>query len=273
MMRILRITVLGIFIVVTVISGVLFIKDEITTDDTIPKITIEEEILEVELDAKKEDFLKGVTAYDEKDKDITDKVIIETISKFIEKGVCKVSYAVCDNDNNVATAVRKVRYKGYKSPEFKMTGSPCYSIYEYIDLFEIISAKDCIDGDISKDIVITSKDFAGSTAGVFNIEATVTNSKGDTSTLKFPMVVEDRTPGAPVIELKNYLVYTSVNKKLDFKQYLLKATDNNDNDLTPTVRIETNVDFSKEGTYSVHYYATDETGSQGHTMLIVVVGK
>ncbi|MBQ5592683.1 MAG: DUF5011 domain-containing protein [Clostridia bacterium] len=273
MIRILRIAVLGLFVVATVFSGVLFIKDKVTTDTTIPKITIEEEVLEVALNAKNGDLLKGVTAADEKDGDLTDKVIIESISKFIEKGVCKVTYAVCDNDNNVATAVRKVRYKGYKSPEFKMTGSPCYSLYEYIDLFDIISAKDCIDGDITKDIVITSKDFAGSTAGVFNIEATVTNSKGDTSNLKFPMVVEDRTPGAPVIELKNYLVYTSVNKKIDFKQYLLKATDNHDTDLTQAVRIETNVDFSKEGTYSVHYYVTDEAGSQGHTMLIVTVGK
>lgn len=273
MMRVLRIAVLGLFVVATVISGALFIKDKITTDTTIPIITIEEEVLEVELNAKKEDFLKGITASDEKDGDISDKVIIESISKFIEKGVCKVTYAVCDNDNNVATAVRKVRYKNYKSPEFRMTGSPCYSLYEYIDLFDIISVNDCIDGNISKDIVITSKDFAGSTAGVFNIEATVTNSKGDTSTLKFPMVVEDRTPGAPVIELKNYLVYTSINKTVDFKQMLLKATDNNDTDLTQAVRIETNVDFSKEGTYSVHYYVTDEQGSQGHTMLIVVVGK
>ena len=273
MMRILRIAVLGLFVVATVISGVLFVKDKITTDTTIPKITIEEEVLEVALDAEKDAFLKGVTAFDEKDGDITDKVIVESISKFIEEGVCKVSYAVCDNDNNVATAVRKVRYKGYKSPQFKMSGSPCYSIYEYIDLFDIISAKDCIDGDISKDIVITSKDFAGSTAGVFNIEATVTNSKGDTSTLKFPIVVEDRTPGAPVIELKDYLVYTSVNKTVDLKKMLLKATDNHDTDLTQSVRIETNADFSKEGTYSVHYYVTDELGSQGHTVLIIVVGK
>ena len=272
MMRFVRIAVLGIFVVTTVISGVLFVKNKITTDTTIPKITIEEEVLEVALGAKTEDLLKGVTAFDEKDGDISDKVIVETISKFIDKGVCKVTYAVCDSDNNVSTAVRKVRYKGYKSPEFRMTGSPCYSLYEYIDLFDIISVKDCIDGDISKDIVITSKDFTGSTAGVFNIEATVTNSKGDTSTFKFPMVVEDRSPGAPKIELKNYLVYTQVNKPVDFRQYVLNPEDNPDANLAAAVRIETNADFTKAGTYSVHYYLTDESGNQGHTMLILIVG-
>ena len=109
MMRLVRIAVLGIFVVTTVMSGVLFIKNKITTDTTIPEITIEEEVLEVALDAKTEDLLKGVKAFDEKDGDISNKVIVETISKFIDKGVCKVTYAVCDSDNNVSTAVRKVR--------------------------------------------------------------------------------------------------------------------------------------------------------------------
>ena len=49
MIRILRIAVLGLFVVATVFSGVLFIKDKVTTDTTIPKITIEEEVLEVAL--------------------------------------------------------------------------------------------------------------------------------------------------------------------------------------------------------------------------------
>ncbi len=272
MMRVLRIAVLGLFLVATVFSGALFIKEKINTDKTIPQITIDQEIIEVSFNATKEEMLKGVTAYDEKDKDLSDKVIIESISKFIEEGVCKVTYAVCDSNNNVATAVRKIKYKNYKSPTFGLSGSLCYSLYEHINLFEILTATDCIDGDVSKDIVVTSKDFAGSTAGVFNVEATVTNSKGDTSTIKLPLVVEDRMPGAPTITLNNYLVYTPVGKTLDFKQYIAASTDEIINPPVESIRIESNVDFSKAGTYSVHYYATDEMGAQGHTMLIVIVG-
>ncbi len=271
-MRLLRLSVTVIFVIVSIVFVGFYVNEKINTDNTIPKITIENELLDVDFNADTDDFLRGVTAFDGKDGDITDKIIVESISKFVADGICKVKYAVCDSNNNVATATRKIRYKNYYSPSFTMKKSTCYSIYEVVNTEDTFFAEDCIDGDISRNIIVTSKDFTDSVAGVFEIEVSVTNSKGDTSVIYIPLIVEDRAVSAPKIELKEYLVYTQVGKPITFEGLIDNATDKFGNDLTSNVRIEENVDFMNAGTYSVHFYVIDGQNVQGHTVLNVIVG-
>lgn len=271
-MRVLRLIVALLFVVMSILFVGFYVKEKATTDNTIPVISVEGDIIEVSFQATEEELLKGVTAYDAKDKDITDRIIVESVSKFLDDGICKVTYAVCDNDNNVANATRKIKYKNYESPKFSMKASTCYSIYEKINVSDVISAYDCIDGDVSRSIIVTSEDFTSSVAGVFNIEVSVTNSKGDISSIKIPLVVEDRSVSSPVVELTEYLIYVDKNAEIDFAEYIVGATDKNGNNVSDTIRIETNADLTKEGTYSVHYYATDSKGAQGHTILNVIVG-
>lgn len=271
-MKVLRIAVSLLFVLTTAIFCYLLVTEKMEKDDTIPVITIKEEVLEVAINATRNDLLKGVTAYDEKDKDLTDKVIVESISDFIAPGYCRVTYAVCDSDNRVATATRKIYYKGYTSPKFKISKSLCYSLYERLDISKAITAEDCIEGDISDNIIISSDDYTGSIEGVFNIQATVTNSKGDTSTITVPLIVEDLSLSAPKIELKEYLIYAKPNAELNFEEYIVSATDSKDKDITDSVTFETNIDTSKEGTYTVHYYVTDSKDVEGHSVLTVIIG-
>ena len=270
-MRILRLVVSLIFVVTTALYAYFLVTEKIKNDETLPVITLKEEVLEVDIDATKEDLLSGVTAFDEKDGDLTDRVIVESVSNFIEPGLCRVTYAVCDNNNHVATATRKIRYKGYTSPKFTLSEDLCYSLYERLDVSKAIGAVDCIEGDISTNIVISSEDYTSSIEGVFNIQATVTNRKGDSSTITVPLIIEDRSLSAPTIELKEFLVYSKPNKKIDFKKYLDSAKDSRGNDLTKDVTIETNIDVSKEGSYTVHYYVTDKNGVVGHSVLTVII--
>lgn len=95
----------------------------INADKTIPVITVEEELIEVSLKATDEELLKGVSAHDEKDGDLTGNIIIESVSGFTEKGVSKITYAVCDSNNNVAKTTRKIRFNGYQSPKFRVAVS------------------------------------------------------------------------------------------------------------------------------------------------------
>ncbi len=271
-MRLLRICIVILFIVISVVFGGMYVENVVLADKTIPVISIDSNVLEVSLNAGDEELLKGVTAYDEKDKDITDKVIVESVSNFIDDGVCKVTYAVCDNDNHVAKKSRKIKYKDYQSPKFGLTESTCYSIYERINLANAVTAEDCIDGDISKQVIITSENYTKSVAGVFSINVTVSNKKGDVSELEIPLIIEDRELSAPVIELKDYLVYVKTGSKLNLPGMIVSATDSKQNDLKDSVKIESDINTSKEGTYTVHYYVTDEDNLRGHTVLTVVVG-
>lgn len=270
-MKVFKIIVVIAFVFISIASAAVFISEKINTDKTIPQITVEEEMIEVSLKAKDEELLKGLTAFDEKDGDLTDKIIIESISRFTEKGVCKVSYAVCDSDNNVAKATRMIKYKGYKSPRFKVLDNLCFSLYEHIDISEAITAHDSLEGGITNKIVVTSDDYSTSIAGVFSLNVTVTNDKGDSSTIKLPLIVEDTPLSAPKIELKEYLVYSKKGKTLDLKSYIVDALDIDETSLKNKVTVESNVDFNKPGTYNVHYYVTDKLGIRGHSVLTVII--
>ena len=270
-MRIMRISVVVLFILTLTAFLGTFIYHNINEDNSIPEITIENDFIEVKCDATNEDFLKGVKANDEKDGDLTGEVIVESVSRFIEPGICEVKYAVCDSDNHVAHATRKVRYTDYESPKFKLKNSLCFSLYENVNIASFIGAVDSIEGDISENVVITSPDYSSSVTGIFTLELSVANKKGDTSTLRLPLITEERNLSAPTIKLKNYLIYVDKNKEVDFEDYIVEATDKNDRDLTDRVEIDDNVNFKKSGVYTVHYFVADSNGAKGHSVLNVVV--
>lgn len=270
-MRIMRISVTVLFILTLIAFFSVFIFQKKNEDNTIPEITIENDFIEVNCDATNKDFLKGIKATDEKDGDLTDEVIVESVSRFIEPGVCEVKYAVCDSDNHVAHATRKVRYTDYEPPRFKLKKSLCFSLYENINVAKCISAVDSIEGDISGNVVITSPDFSSSVTGIFTLELSVTNKKGDTSTLSLPLIMEERNLSAPTIKLKKYLIYVDKNQEVDFEDYIVEATDRNERDLTNEIEIDDDVNFKKSGTYTVHYFVTDSNEAKGHSVLNVVV--
>lgn len=274
-MRILRVVAVLLFVVTTALYVYFSVAEKIKTDNSIPVITLEEEVLEVGIDATNKDLLKGVTAFDEKDGDITNKVIVESLSNFIEPGLCRITYAVCDSNNHVATATRKVRYVGYESPKFALEEDLCYSIYERLNLKDAITATDCIDGDITDSIVVSSEDYTSAIAGVFTIQATVTNRKGDTSTVNMNLFVEDLDLSAPEIELTDYLIYMEpTSEEIDFEKYIVGAEDERGNDLTDKVQVQKGkIDTTKPGTYSVHYRVTDKNDVEGHTVLTVIIGE
>ncbi|MDD6145516.1 MAG: hypothetical protein PUB43_00525, partial [Oscillospiraceae bacterium] len=126
MMRVFRAAVVIIFVLVTAVFSAFYIKEQKSRDDTLPEIKVETDTIEVSVKDGPEILLEGVSAYDGKDGDLTDKVIVESVSKFIEKGVSKVTYAVCDSNNHVTNATRRVVYKDYESPRFNLTKSTCY---------------------------------------------------------------------------------------------------------------------------------------------------
>lgn len=271
MIRIFRIAVIALFALTSVLFAYFYAKTELTKDHTYPSIKIEKEVLEVPLNVKNEELLKGVTAYDKKDGDLTDKIIVESISKFTETGTCKITYAVCDNDNHVASATRKIKYKGYTHPKFHFTRSLCFSLYEGVNIVDAIKAKDVLDGDISNNIITTSADFETGKAGLYKLKAKVANSKGDVVEVEFPLLVEDRPLNAPQIELSKYIIYSQKGKDINFRKYVKSAVDSFEKDVSGTLSVNTDFNKNKKGVYSVHFYAKDSIDRQGHTMLTVIV--
>lgn len=269
-MKILRYSVTFLFLI-TLVLYVCFNIRQMSVDTTVPVITIDEEMLEVSITATDDELLYGVHAYDEKDGDITDKIIIESISRFTEPGVSTVKYAVCDNDNHVSSASRRITYTDYTSPRFTLSSSLVFGVSQSINIRRLLGATDSIDGDITNKVIITASDYSSSTVGIYTISAKVTNSKGDMISLQLPVYVEDLSLSAPKIVLENYLVYLGVGDEFDIEENLVSASDYDGNDLTYDVQLDTNLDLSKAGIYEVHYRVSDYAERKGHAILTVIV--
>lgn len=269
-MKILRYSVFILFLI-TLCAFVWFNITQLSEDDTFPSITIDKENLEVSITATTADLMAGVHAYDEKDGDITNKVIIESISRFTEPGVSIIKYAVCDNDNHVASASRKILYTDYTSPRFTLSDSLVFGVSQNINIRQLLGAVDSIEGDISNKVIITASDYSSSTTGVYYISAKVTNSKGDMISLQLPVYVEELSLSAPEVVLENYLLYRQVGDEFDIMENLISATDFQQNDLTAQVQIDTNLSFDKPGIYEVHYRVSDAFERKGHAILTVIV--
>lgn len=263
------VTVLLFFLVLGVFVG--FFVDEMDHgDSTYPTIQVAENLLEVSIQDGADKLLEGVTAWDEKDGDLTDKVLIESVSQFVDDETCTVTYAVADGDKHVAKNTRQIHYTDYTPPRFTMDQPLVFSVGTTLKISDLIGATDCIDGDISDKVLTTATDYQANSAGVFYLSMQVSNSKGDVRYLDLPVYVEERNQRAPVIQLSEYLVYVSKGEKLDFASYIEAVT-------SEYSRVEGDVEITQEyqpetaGVYSIHYYAWDALGNEGHTVLTVVV--
>ena len=271
LMRILRITVAVATVITVALFGYVFVRERFLSDTTYPVITMNTDTVNVKASSTDADLLQGVSAYDEKDGDLTDKLLVESVGTFIKPGWCKVIYAVCDADNHVVTAQRQVHYTDYKPPRFTMNAPLIFSAYGTLNIVGIIGAEDCLDGDISQNVIIYSPDYEDGLAGSFSLQATVKNSKGDSAEIVLPMSVEKLSNSAPDITLTDYLIYLPKGKTPDWNTFVESVTDHTGSEIALEMEIETDYNARKSGVYSVDYYGTDEAGYVGHTRLIVVV--
>lgn len=290
-----RILSIIIFVIAVGVFAGLKLYNFINGDYAGPQISMDEESITVSCEADEKELLKGIQAKDAKDGDVTDSLVVETASNFIEEGRRKITVAAFDSDNHITKASREVIYNDYRSPRFRLE-EPLKFPLNTEDIMEGISVTDVLDGDITGNIKISSEyTLDSSEAGDYPMEFTVSNSVGDV--VKLPVTVQIYDPaeeaGCPEIELSDYLVYTKKGKKLNLWDYVEKITLNGreyergeDNILRDSaaaegaenntiseedVDIKDVVDYNTAGVYEVTYEITTENGKTGSIRLIVVV--
>ena len=242
-----------------------------------PVITCTPDTISVSVNAQDRELLRGVTASDTEDGDLTSSVIIESISQFVEKGKCTITYAVFDSGNRVATASRTLYYTDYHSPRFELTSDLIYQSGTAVEPLSSVRAYDCFEGDITNRISMTivgSNDFGSSDTR--EVEFRVINSFGDVASFRANIVVvEHGSPSVPVIRLSNYLTYIHAGDTLDPLSFaeevrvMQEVLSPDDPSLTLYADTE-GFDPSVPGTYRIPIYC--ESRSQtGSTVLYVIV--
>ena len=173
-----------------------------------PEIQFAQDEIRIQTGDGYEKMLEGVTATDAEDGDVTDSVMVESISKFVEEDVVNVTYAAFDSQNHVSRAERRIRYTNYQHPRFSMSGPMVFMSKNVGDLMNDIGVTDMIDGDISVKAHASFDDTSSAlaSAGEHQVELSAANSLGDTVRLQVPVKVVEDVPHSESIPLKAYLV-------------------------------------------------------------------
>ena len=151
-----------VVLVLTLLAAALMIAAVLKTvgfsDTDGPEITMDESSITVDVDCTDEELLQGITAVDKKDGDVTDSLVVESLSNFIEKGRRQVTVAAFDQDHNVTKATREVVYDNYTSPRFSLSGPLRFAANSDEIMTAVFQVQDCLDGDLSDEVVLTSSD-------------------------------------------------------------------------------------------------------------------
>lgn len=238
-----------------------------------PEISFDETVVDATTEATDADLLKGVTAIDPEDGDVSDSLLVESVSNIISENYARVTYVAFDSKNHMCRAQRTVHYTDYQPPEFRLSHPMIFRLSATLNILDYISAEDMFDGDISRKAIYnfmgTSSSFT--VQGEHAVELRVTNSKGDTAHLDLSVEITDKEPNAADIQLKEYLVYVPVGSEFNpadyFKSYVSGSAIVTN---MGAIAVESDVDTQKAGTYTVTY-SLGAGESRSHTRLIVVV--
>ena len=184
-------------------------------------------------------------------KDYTKDIKIKNKINSKKLGTYKITYEVKINGITFKK-VRKVKLIDDEKPIITLTGNENISICpnaEYKE--EGYKATDNYDGDITKNVKITTKD------GI--ISYSVKDSSGNTAEITRTITKEDKI--APTITLKGNKTITLYLGNT-WKEPGYTATDNCDNDITNNVVKSGTVNPNKLGTYKITYTVKDMTGNQ-----------
>ena len=238
-------------------------------DDAEPTITMDQDLVTISVKDFSSALLKGVVAYDQEDGDLTNEVIVDSVSTFDALQQRVVTYAVFDSQNHVTKATRMMTYKDYTEPRFYFNGPMMGASISISNIIKALGATSSVDGDISQRVYLQTSYHSDYQA--IDAKATVSDSTGTTSELEFTYYIDTHDYSIDLI-LKQYLIYVQKGDDFDPMANLEQAIINQKEEpgLINEVTISGDVDTSEPGLYTIDY-TISYYGDHGRTQCLVVV--
>lgn len=262
-----KIRVYSIILLVTsmIVFGAYVLYTKMTSDTEAPVVSCESDTIEVSVSVTEEELLAGVTAVDDKSKDVTNTLVIEKMSAFTDENSRTVTYAAIDESGNVGRLQRTVKYTDYEKPTFGLTEPLRFRTGYSFDLLENVTAKSTLDGDLTNGIKYTQDSVIDLyEPGTYTVEFRVADSTGHVEYLPLEIELYDVTKERISVVLSEYLVYVPLNGDFDPDTYFVGS------DIDGKLEIESDVDVTQEGIYTVDYVVNGEN-SIGKSRLVVIV--
>ena len=228
-------------------------------DMTAPVITLKgDAVVTVEPGASYSDA--GASATDSYDGDLTGSIVTASTVDILTVGSYTVSYSVSDAAGNAVEMVRTVNVEDTTAPVITLLGDAVVTLEggtSYRDAGA--SATDSYDGDLTGSVV-TASTVNTEAVGSYTVTYRVSDAKGNAAE---PVVrkVNVVDTAAPVITLLGDEV-TETAFGLEYVDSGATAQDLIEGDVSERITVDSNVDTTKLGTYSVQYKATDKAGNE-----------
>jgi Leucine-rich repeat (LRR) protein len=222
--------------------------------------------------------MKGVTAHDKEDGDITKYIKVSGSVDENKQGNYELLYTVNNSDSNTTTAKRTVTV----DPKLEETSTmpvinasdKIIKVGDKFDPLAGVSANDKEDGDITKNIKVIENAVDINKPGKYKVVYQVTNSKVSTSTKAISVTVNSKEFIINSIpEIKAIDKVINVWDKFD-PLIGVKANDKEDGDITKNIKVLKNtVNVNKPGKYKVTYQVTDSQGASATKTITISVVK
>lgn len=200
------------------------------------------------------DKLKNVKAIDQEDGDITDQLIINGEVDKTKPGTYQITYEITDSSRFTNKQTILVTVVGESIPIIK-ANDLTISEGKTFNPKDYATAYDTIDGDITTNIVVEINEVDTSKEGTYKVVYKVVNTKGieTKKTINVTVVID--------LEPKLYIgkLQTRINEPLEIKNYLI-ATDKEDGNIINNIKINGDVDYTKEGIYNIEISVEDSYG-------------
>ena len=248
-MRRLRVMSIILFIISVAAFGTYWFRERIVKDQTGPVFSIDSNVLNVSVKEDETALLRGISASDASDGDVTNSIIVEHVSPFTGTGHRIIKYAAFDSDNHVTHARRELAYTDYTGTRFVLS-KPLTFPLNAKNLLEGVKAEDCIDGDITGNIKMMSDDeIDTSHVGEYSARLKVTNSAGGVSYLPVTIEIYDSSVRyrVPQLTLSAYIVYVDSGTYFDEREYIESVT----------IGSEDYTFVNTDGTYGARYVSGD----------------
>jgi hypothetical protein len=210
----------------------------------------------------------GAEATDDYDGDLTSSINVSGTVNTSVLGSYTLTYTVDDSSGNTDSASRTVIVQDITDPNISLSGGSTIYVETGTTFNDPgATATDNYDGDLSSSINVSGT-VDTSALGSYTLTYTVDDSSGNTDSVTRTVIIQDTTN--PVI---NYEGDSTVTVQFGdvYIEDGFTATDNLDGDLTESVVVTDNSDYSNLGTYTVTYEVSDASGNIGTASRTIII--
>lgn len=240
--------------------------DYLYVENNQPSITAID--IEVDINSKL-DLLKGVTASDKEDGNLTNRIEVTDNVDITKPGTYQATYTVEDNSRFSVSKTVKVTVKGVPEPTINASDIEIPQ-YTSFNPKEYANAVDPVEGNITDKIIVVEDNVKPDVIGEYEVTYSVTNNYQKTVTKTIKVNVVKNAEPVIVANDRNILLNSTFNPKEG-----VTAIDKEDGNLTSSIIVvKDNVNSQELGTYQVTYQVTDNANQTvTKTINVTVVEK